>query len=578
MKYSKLFGRSVKEAEKDMTMASHKLLFQAGFIRESTAGRYFYLPLGQRVHEKIAKIVDEEMQSAGAQKMFAPVLHPIELWKETNRNKSGGYELMTVKDRRGAEFALGGTAEEMFSDVVRKFQISYKDLPFNIYQMGYKFRDELRARGGLLRVREFVMKDGYSFHTDDEDFIKEYKNMWKAYSIIFDRVGLKTDVVQADNGYFGGEYCHEFVVESEVGESTYFISEDGTYIAHEDVAKFKRDEINPDDEIMQYEIFEQPDWVRTMEENMEYYKLPKSRFLKNVVYKNRETGEIVIATIRGDLEVNKNKLEHSIDAVGLLDDATDEDLTSIGTKSGYVHSWGYTDSRVKFVGDISLKTVKNFIGGQKEEKTDSRNVNYGRDFEHPITADIAIAKDGFLTEDGAQKLIEKRGVEVGNIFHLGTHYSTKMKGVVFMDVDGKEKNMTMGCYGIGIGRTLATIVEKYHDDKGIIWPEAIAPFKVHLVTLARSQEDESFKKSQEIYNELSKKGIEVLWDDRLEVMPGEKFADADLIGNPYRVVVSERSIKNGQTNGWQDGVEIKKRSESESKVFSVEEMFKEIER
>ena len=216
MKYSKLFGKTVKEATNDATMNSHKLLYKGGFIRESTAGRYYYLPLGQKVHEKIAKIVDEEMQNAGAQKMFSPVLHPIELWEETNRDKSGGYELMTVKDRRGAQFALGGTAEEMFVDVVRKFQISYKDLPFNIYQMGYKFRDELRARGGLLRVREFVMKDGYSFHKDDEDFKIEYKNMWEAYSRIFNRMGLKTDVVQADNGYFGGEYCHEFVVESEV--------------------------------------------------------------------------------------------------------------------------------------------------------------------------------------------------------------------------------------------------------------------------------------------------------------------------------------------------------------------------
>lgn len=561
MKYSKLFGKTVKEATNDATMASHKLLYKGGFIRESTAGRYYYLPLGQRVHEKIAKIVDEEMQRAGAQKMFSPVLHPIELWEETNRDKSGGYELMTVKDRRGAQFALGGTAEEMFVDVVRKFQISYKDLPFNIYQMGYKFRDELRARGGLLRVREFVMKDGYSFHKDDEDFKKEYRNMWDTYLRIFERLGLKIDVVQADNGYFGGEYCHEFVAESEVGESTYFVSEDCSYIAHEDVAKFKREEINPDEEIKDFEIFEQPEHVKTMDDNVAHYGLPASRFLKNVVYKNRETDELIIATIRGDLEVNKNKLEHVVDAVGLLEDATDEDLKSIGTKSGYVHSWGYTDPRVKYVGDISLRTVRNFIGGQKEETTDSRNVNYGRDFEHEITADIALAKDGFLTEDGTQRLIEKKGVEVGNIFHLGTHYSSKMAGSVFTDENGKPKEFVMGCYGIGIGRTLATVVEKFHDENGIIWPEEISPFKVHLIAL-NTEDPEIAEKAENLYQVLLRMGIEALFDDRKSVSPGQKFADADLLGITYRAVISKRT---------EGKVELKKRDESESKLVEIDE-------
>lgn len=569
MKYSKLFGKTVREAEKDMKLESHKLLHQAGYIRESTAGRYYFLPLGQRVFDKIVRIVEEEMNKSGAQKMFAPVLHPIELWKETNRNKSGGYELMTVEDRRGAEFALGGTAEEMFVDVMRKFQISYKDLPVNIYQFGYKFRDEMRARGGLLRVREFVMKDAYSFHTSDDDFKIEYQNMWDTYTRIFNRIGLEVEVVPADNGYFGGEYCHEFQVESPVGEGTYFVSEDGSYIAHEDIAEFKRDDVNIDEEMKEFETFEQPDWVRTMDENVEYYKLPKSRFLKNVVYKNRESGEIIIATIRGDLEVNKNKLEHVIGAVGLLEDATDEDLASIGTKSGYVHSWGYTDPRVKFVGDISLRTVRNFIGGQKEEKTDTRNVNYGRDFEHPITADIAVAKDGYLSPDGKSKLKEKKGIEVGNIFQLGQHYSMKMANAVFMDNDGKEKKYYMGCYGIGLGRTMATVVEKFHDENGIIWPKQIAPFQVHLVSLASKNDEESFTKSQETYDNLTNQGLEVIWDDRLDVRPGEKFADADLIGIPVRLVISKKSLENG-------GIEMKLRSEQESRIVSIDKLENEV--
>lgn len=559
MKYSKLFGKTLKDTPKDATLTSHKLLYQAGFIRESTAGRYYLLPLGQRVHDKITKIVEEEMTRIGAQKMIAPVLHPIELWEETNRDKSGGYELMTVEDRRGARFALGGTAEEMFVDVVRKFQLSYKDLPLNIYQFGYKFRDELRARGGLLRVREFVMKDAYTFAKSNEEFIEQYKLFWKAYEQTYDRIGVKVDVVPADNGYFGGEYCHEFILESDVGESTYFASEDGKYIAHEDVATFTHDEINPEDEIKEFEIVEQPDWVRTMDDNVKHYELPATHFLKNVVYKNRETGEIIIATIRGDLEVNKNKLEHVTDTVGLLDDATDEDLQSIGTKSGYVHAWGYKDKRVKYVGDLSLKTVKNFIGGQKEEKIDSKNVNYGRDFEHPITVDIAKAKAGFLTPDGKSKLIEKRGIEVGNIFQFGQHYSLKMAGATFTDEKGNKIPYYMGAHGFGIGRTLAAVIEVSHDDRGMIWPESIAPYQVHLVSIRAND------RAEEVYKILTDAGIEVLYDDREDVAPGAKFADADLIGNPIRLVVSP---KTGEQIEW------KKRTEKDAELISIEDVLK----
>jgi len=561
MRYSKLFGKTEKEGRKEISLKSHKLLFQAGFVRESTAGRYYFLPLGWRVHQKIRDIIKQEMDKAGAQEMVAPILQPLNLWKETNRNESGGYELTIVKDRRGDEFTLGGTGEEMFVDVVRNFQLSYKDLPLNIYQFGSKFRDELRSKGGLLRTREFVMKDGYSFHTSPEDFEKEYNNMSKAYKNIYDRVGLLTDIVPADNGYFGGDYCHEFIVESDAGESTYFITEDGSYIAHQDIAKFDRGEMNPDEEMAEFKSIDQPDWVRTMEDNLKHYNQPKWRFLKNVVYKNRETNEIIIATIRGDLEVNSNKLEHALGMVGLLDDATDEDLASIGTKSGYVHAWGHKGCR--YVGDLSLKSVKNFIGGQKEELTDTFNVNYGKDFEHDITADIAKAQDGFLTENTKLKLVQKKGVEVGNIFQLAQHYSTKMNAVVNGE-DGLPIHYYMGCYGIGLGRTMATVAEIFSDERGLIWPESIAPFKIHLIGL--NLEDEAIKlKADELYNQLISQNIEVLYDDRIEIRPGEKFADADLIGNPWRVVISRKSIENG-------GVEVKKRNETESKVVTIEEL------
>jgi prolyl-tRNA synthetase len=560
MRYSKLFGKTVREPLKDMTQDSHKLLYQAGYIRESTAGRYYLLPLGQRVFDKIVKIVEEEMDKSGAQKMSAPVLHPIELWEETNRDKSGGYELMTVEDRRGAKFALGGTAEEMFVDVVRRFQLTYKDMPFNVYQMGYKFRDELRARGGLLRVREFIMKDAYSFHTDDQDFKKEYENMRDTYSKIYTRVGLKFDIVPADNGYFGGEYCHEFVVESEVGESKYFVSEDANYIGHEDVAEFKLEEVNPDEELKPMEIVEQPEWVKTMDDNIKNYKLPAERFLKNVVYKNRVDGKIYIVTIRGDLQVNKNKLEKLLNLVGLLDDATAEDINSIGSKPGWVHSWGYENFDVTFVADNSLKTVNNFIGGQKEETTDSINVNYERDFKHEIEGDVAHAQSGFLSPDGKSKLLEKKGIEVGNIFQLGQHYSKKMQNAVFVDSDGKSKEFYMGCYGIGLGRTLATIVEVSHDEKGIIWPDAVAPYQVHLLGL--NLEDSDIKtKAEGIYKTLIEKGIEVLFDDREGVNPGSKFADADLIGIPWRMVISKRTG---------DAVELKRREDDQNQTISIE--------
>lgn len=569
MKYSKLFGKTLKDAPADASIASHKLMVQAGYIRESVAGRYYFLPLGQRVMDKLVTIVEEEMAAIDCQKMIAPILQQIELWQETNRDNSGGYELMTVTDRRGAVFTPGGTGEEMFTDVVRKFQNSYKDLPISLYQFGYKFRDELRAKGGLMRTREFLMKDAYIYCQDEEQFEVEYKKFVDAYINIYKRVGLlDIDVVPADNGYFGGDYCHEFIQESETGEGRYFVSEDGEYIAHEDIATFKREEINPEDEVADFEIFDQPEWVRTMEDNMKHYDLPASRFLKNVVYKNRITEELIIATIRGDLQVNRNKLEHVLGMVGLLEDATDEDLASFGSKPGYVHSWGYEEyDHVRFIGDTSLHSVKNFIGGQKGEKTDSRNVNYGRDFEHEITADIAMAEEGFLTEDGSSKLIGKKGIEVGNTFNLGYFYADKMKGATFTTAEGKDEKFYMGSFGVGMSRTIATVIETSHDDRGIIWPESIAPYQVHLISIAKSETDKSFTEAARLYETLTESGVEVLWDDRIEIRPGEKFADADLIGIPNRIVVSERSIEKG-------GVEIKKRAEEDSSIMSFDEIKK----
>lgn len=547
----------MREAPVDFKLVSHKLLFQAGFIRESSAGRYYLLPLGIRVHDKIMKIIEEEMDQAGAQKMITPVLHPLELWQETNRTKTTGFELMKIKDRRGAEFALGGTAEEMFVELVRQFKLSYKDLPFNVYQFSTKFRDELRARGGLLRVREFTMKDAYSFDKDEASFKKEYEKMAKTYTEIFKRMGLKTVMVEADNGYIGGEYCHEFVVESEIGESRFFIA--GDYCAHEEVAKFKRESMNPKEKVKAFKVIKQPKWVQTMEDNIKHYGEPRWRYLKNVVYKNRVTGELWIANIRGDLEVNPVKLGYVVGAAGLLDPATDADLKKLGTKTGYVHSWGHKG--VRYAADLSLKSVVNFIGGQKEDETDSINVNYGRDFKADIEGDIAMVQKGFLAENN-KKLAEKRGIEVGNIFQLGYHYTNLMKGAEFVDSDGKLKKYYMGCYGIGLGRTMATIVEKFHDDKGIVWPKSVAPYQVHLIELKSKNEK---RKTEEIYIKLIEAGIEVLWDDREDVSAGVKFSDADLIGLPVRLVISVRN---------KDMIEWKNRNSAKTELLSLEEVLR----
>jgi prolyl-tRNA synthetase len=565
MKYSKLFGKTTHQEQKGSKMTGHQLLVRAGFIRESSAGRYYFLPLGWRVHQKIQAIIKEEMDQTGAQEMITPVLHSLDLWEETNRTNTTGFELMKVTDRRGAQFALGGTAEEMFVDLVRSFQISYKDLPFNIYQFSTKFRDELRARGGLLRVREFMMKDAYSFHKDESDFNREYEVMANTYKKIFERLGLKTYKVLADNGYIGGEYSHEIQIEHESGEGRFFINEDSTYIAHEDVCQFDLEKKNPDESQLDFEIIDQPEWVQSMDDNIKHYKLPKWRYLKNVVYKTTD-GDIVIATIRGDLDVNKTKLENLLEMVGQLEEATNEDLISIGTKNGYVHSWGHKflkevkvidkkrNRKVIYVADNSLKSVKNFIGGQKEASTDSKNVNYGRDFTHEIEGDIAMAQAGF-TKDG-QKLTEKRGIEVGNIFQLGYHYTNLMKGAEFIDNDGKAKPYYMGCYGIGLGRTMATIAELSHDDHGLIWPSNISPFDIHLVSLEGMDNEAST-----LYQTLATQ-FEVLWDDRKE-SPGKKFADADLIGIPVRLVLSKRNPGK---------VEVKKRTQEKVELIEIDKV------
>lgn len=564
MRYSHLFGKTVRDVSNEITLSSHRLLYQAGFIRESVAGRYYFLPLGIRVQDKIVKIVESEMDARGAQKMITPVLHPLELWEESNRTSSVGFELMTIKDQRGAQFALGGTAEEMMVDVVRKFNISYKDLPFNIYQFSQKFRDEKRARGGLLRVREFLMKDAYSFHRDEADFKVEYDSMWQAYARIFEACGLEALAIESDNGYIGGDYCHEFVVVSDVGESRFLMTEDGTYAAHEEVALFKREGGNLGESL---EPMVKVEAVRgtTMNDGVAFHGKPLWQQIKDVMYVD-ENGRFVLAIIRGDYDVNEVKLKHVAGVVELRP-ATDEEIrVSLNSEPGFISPVGIRENLAEgvqliIVADPSLRTIVNAYGGANEKNLDLLNVTIDRDYQADLEGDIAVPPPSCSTNDG-KKLVEARGIEVGNIFQLGTHYSTKMARAVFIDDDGKTKPFYMGCYGIGIGRTMGTIVEAHHDDKGIVWPKNVAPFQVHLVNLGKDEVSKG--KAEALYHSLTTAGWEVLWDDR-DCGAGEKLNDADLIGIPVRVVLSARSLENG-------GLEWKERSSEESRMVSESDL------
>ncbi|MDQ3008579.1 MAG: proline--tRNA ligase [bacterium] len=553
MKYSQLYGKTTHGEAGGSKFTSHQLLTKGGFIQESTAGRYYFLPLGWRVHDKLKQLIKEEMDGVGGQEMITPVLHPLELWEETNRTSSVGFELMGVSDARGAKFALGGTAEEMFVDSVRRMKLSYRDLPLNLYQFSTKFRDEKRARGGLLRVREFVMKDAYSFNRNEAEFLAVYEQMAAVYSRIFERVGLSALRVAADNGYIGGEYCHEYQVESEIGEGRFFISEDGKYIAHEDIANFAREQMNPGEELKPYAEVEAVRGPK-MADGVAFHNLPLWQQMKDVLVAD-EKGNLILAVIRGDLDVNETKLAKAAGAFHLRP-ATIEEIKSLGSEAGFISPVGLR-GKLKIVGDLSLRGVKNMYGGANKLNCDALNMNIDRDFSVDIEDDIAMCQPGFLAVDTMSPLLEKRGVEVGNIFQLGYHYTKLMKGATFVDENGQDQPFYMGCYGIGLGRTIATVVEKYHDDKGIIWPASIAPYQLHLISLPGGEE-----KAAAAYNTLEAAGIEVLWDDRSE-SAGIKFSDADLIGIPLRAIISKKTG---------DNVEVKDRSTGEVQLLSVADL------
>ncbi|MCY3804288.1 MAG: proline--tRNA ligase [Candidatus Saccharibacteria bacterium] len=555
--YSRFFGRSTKTTSLKSKIKSHQLLVQAGYIRESVAGRYYFLPLGQRLQLKVMNLIRQEMNKAGALEMLSPVLHPLSLWQETNRDQATGFELMQLKDRRNTAFALGGTAEEMFVDVVRKFNLSYKDLPINIYQFGLKFRDELRARGGLLRVREFIMKDAYSFSTQ-EQFKAVYQQMAEVYTIIFKRLGLTTKMVDADGGYIGGDYCHEFVVDSPVGESVYFFTQDG-YLAHEDIAVFNK-ELPPSSEKLQ--ILEKVSAERgpTMADSFKCHQpVPLNQHIKNVVYLN-EKQEIILACLRGDLEVNETKLKKASNCHQLTPLTNQQIKDWLDSEAGFISAVGLKaqskDHPLVIVADDSILVLKNAISGANQLNFDYININYDRDFKAQIISDIALAKDGYLSLSG-QTLIQAQGIEVGNIFQLGYHYSDKMKGAEYTDQKGVLQKYYMGCYGIGIGRTIATMAEVLSDDQGLIWPLDVSPFHIYVIDLIGNQE------AQTIIKDLAEnQNWEILYDDRQDVSAGQKLNNADLLGLPLRVIISPKTLKS-------EALEIKCRSNQKVELVKL---------
>lgn len=555
MRYSVLFGKTVRDLPADARLESHKLLYKGGFIRRISAGRWAFTPLGMRVWEKIYAVIDSEMKEIGCQKVLMPTLHPIEVWQATNRDQAFGEEMLVVDDHHGARFAIGATAEGVMVELVKMFNPTYKDLPLEIYQFSSKFRDERRPRGGIMRVREFTMKDAYNFCADEKQFMKSYRKFYDAYLRIAKIFDLKVVPVLADSGAIGGSLSHEFQMEAKDGDQIFFVCEHCGYAANKDKAEFLRMPVNPDEKEKPFEIIDQPEWVKTMEDNQEHYRQPLWRYLKNVVYKD-EKDRIIIASVRGDQNVNEIKLKRALGTEKLMP-AEEKDLEKIGTKSGYVHSWGIEG--VTFVGDLGLPMVKNYIGGQKEEKTDATNVNYGRDFRYKILADIVEAKDGDICLKCRKgKLRLKTGFEWGHCFKIDHFYTRPQEGY-FTDKNGRKKLLWMGSYGIGIERTIACIVESHHDEKGIIWPVSVAPYQACLLVLA-SHQSAVGDFAERVYKKLIATGIEVLYDDRDDASAGVKLADADLLGIPVRLVVSEK------TGG---KIEWKKREEKKIELLSL---------
>ena len=553
MRMSTLFVTTLREAPAGADVASARLLTRAGFQRQLGAGIYTLLPFGNRSARKIEQILREEMEAINCHELTMPFVQPADLWKETGRWDRVGEEMVRLQDRSDRDMVLAPTHEEVATDLVRRAVRSYRQLPFSFFQIQTKFRDEPRPRGGLLRCREFIMKDAYSFHTDMEDFRRGYLDFYRAYLRIFARMGLPVIVIEASGGYMGSDISHQFTLESEIGEDIVLLSPNGNYAVNAEVATTLLE--IPDEEPLPIEEVETPD-CKTIEDVAKFLGVPTSRTLKAMFFDVR--GELVFVVIRGDREVSLEKLSQLLND-DMLQMASDELIRPSGAVPGYASPVGLEGVRV--IADESARTP-NLVAGANKEGYHLRNVNLGRDYQAEIVADITAVRGGMPSPIDGAPLIETRGIEVGNIFSLGTTYS-KPLNATYLDAQDNEHLIIMGSYGIGVGRSLAAIAEHFHDEAGLRWPISVAPFEAHLVVLG--DDPDVRKKADDLYDALMKAGVDTLYDDR-DMSPGVKFADADLIGVPFRITVSSRSLQAG-------GAEIKRRDQSreEAIVLALDE-------
>jgi prolyl-tRNA synthetase len=555
LRLSSIFGNTLREAPAEAQMPSHRLLLRAGMIRQVATGIYSYMPLGWRVLRKIEEIIREEMDAIGGQQMLMPSAQPAELWEKTGRYSQAGPVLARFRDRAGRELVLGITHEEVVTDLARREIHSYRQLPFMVYQIQTKFRDEPRSRGGLVRAREFTMKDGYSFHADQADLDAYYPRVYRAYLSIFQRCGVEAVPVEADPGLMGGAASHEFMALNDAGEDTLILCDGCDYASNAESAQARRD-VTSSEAPMELQEVATPG-MTTIEEVAEYLGVLPGQTLKAIFYTG--DGEVVFAIIRGDLEVNEAKLARLI-GVSEPRLATPEEVEEAGITAGYASPVGF-EGAVRLVADQSIQHGSNLVAGANKEGYHLRNVNYPRDFDVDLMGDIAAVQDGDACLRCGGALRSARGIELGHIFKLGTRYS-ELLGASFLDVNGESRPLVMGCYGIGTGRLMAAVVEQGHDDRGIVWPPAVAPFQMHLIVLGAA--GETLETAESLYEDLTTRGYEILYDDRDE-SAGVKFNDADLIGIPLRLTVSPRSLSAG-------GIEAKLRSAAEKEILPLEDL------
>ncbi len=536
MRMAHMFGRTLRDAPADAEIPSHQLMVRAAMIRPLGAGLYSLMPLGYRVIRKIEKIVREEMDAIGGQEMLMPLVHPVELWEKTGRSQSVGPAMVHFHDRANRENILAISHEEVVTDISTNDINSWRQLPQIVYHIQTKFRDEPRSRGGLIRVREFTMKDSYTLDIDAVALNTGYEKHAVAYDRIFTRLGLDFIKVSADVGMMGGSKSEEYMAFSPNGEDTLFICPNGDYAANREVAEFRRE--TPESEAsLAMETIETPN-ANTIALLAELLDVPLSRTAKAVFYMGA-SGRFVFVVIRGDFDINETALRQAAGEDDLTP-ATPDQIRAIGAEPGYGSPVGVHDAFI--VADQSIEDSPNLVAGANKPGYHLKNVNLGRDYHADVVANFASAWEGAPCPVCGEAMKLERGIEVGNIFQLGTRYTERM-GATYLDKDGKAQPIVMGSYGIGIGRNAASVVEQRHDDKGILWPISIAPYQVSLLSLGKEQA--VIDATDTLYDELTAAGIEVLYDDRSD-RPGVKFADAELIGNPIRLSISKRTLEAGE--------------------------------